>query len=71
MIPFDIGDWIRREYDSRNYTRTKVHLVESVVAGAAVVKCGKRMEPHTKAKSFNQLIVVERPTQDEACKRCW
>lgn len=31
-----IGDWVRR--------RGKWHLVESVVAGAAITRCGKRME---------------------------
>ncbi|MGV0984964.1 MAG: hypothetical protein ACOYB2_10445 [Limnohabitans sp.] len=42
-----IGDWVRRDQDTdpSDEDQTKWHLVESVVAGAAITKCGRRMEP--------------------------
>ena len=34
---FRIGDWIARQRDG------KAHLVESIVAGDAVTRCGRRL----------------------------
>lgn len=36
----DIGNWVRR-------LGGKWHLVDSVIAGDAVTRCGKRMKPRT------------------------
>lgn len=69
MIP-DIGTWIDRVYATRSYNSTKAHYVESVVDGAAITRCGRRMEQHTKAKVFNRLLRVIGPSDDEKCERC-
>lgn len=50
-----VGQWVRREYVLSGYVATKWHLVESTIAGAAVTRCGRRLEPHTPAKSGNRL----------------
>ena len=38
----DIGDWVRRRRAG-----AKWHLIESVIAGDAVTRCGRRMKPRT------------------------
>ena len=58
-----IGDWVRR--------RGKWHLVESVVADAAITRCGRRMEP---TASRGELEVAEhevtRTGHPRDCRRC-
>ena len=55
-----IGSWVRR--------RGKWHLVESVVADAAITRCGRRMEP---TASRGELEVAVLPSGlDEYCRRC-
>lgn len=41
-----VGQWVRREMpdDGSDDSPSKWHLCESVVAGAAITRCGKRME---------------------------
>lgn len=50
----EIGNWIRREERG-----TKWHVVESIVAGDAITKCGRRMEPKTRAHPYTALEVSE------------
>lgn len=38
----DIGDWVRRRR-----VGAKWHVVESVIAGDAVTRCGRRMRDHS------------------------
>ncbi len=54
-----IGDWVRREHGG------KPHLVESIVAGDAVTKCGRRMadEPNSRGKLISDL-------DTEPCQIC-
>ena len=42
-----IGQWVRREEedDGSDDSPSKWHLVESTIGGAAITKCGRRMEP--------------------------
>jgi len=60
-----IGGWVRR--------KGKWHLTESVVAGAAFTRCGRRMEART-ADGELELSAVEPLTrligQPQNCKRC-
>ncbi len=65
----NIGDWVRRKRSG-----AKWHLVESVVADAAVVRCGPRMEP--KDRDGQRLDVSDvmpltrMPGQPQLCKKC-
>lgn len=67
MTAIDIGCWVRRTYG-------KWHLVESLVAGAAFTRCGRRMEPETPSGGELEVSVVEVLTrmigQPQNCKRC-
>lgn len=56
MAP-EIGNWVRRVYTTKSYHTTKWHLVESVVAGAVITRCGRRLEAKTNAKAGNELEV--------------
>lgn len=49
----------------------KWHLVESVVADAAVTRCGRRMEPVTGRGDVLEVLApgVE-PARHERCLRC-
>ena len=51
-----IGDWVRSS-DGRR-TVSKWHLVESVVAGDALTRCGRRMEPVTRSGDELQISAV-------------
>ena len=59
----DIGAWIRRP-------KGRWHLTESIVAGASITHCGRRLEP----RADDQLSAVEPLTrmigQPQLCKRC-
>ena len=64
-----IGDWVRR--------RGKWHLVESIVADAAITRCGRRMEPTASYDGQDvplEVSEVEPLTrmigQPQNCKRC-
>lgn len=76
MRQLAIGDWVQRVYALSGYAATKWHLVDSVVAGAAITRCGRRMESHTPARSGNRLEASPvRPLtraigQPQLCKRC-
>ena len=54
-----IGDWVRRERGG------KPHLIESIVAGDVVTKCGRRLrdEPNTRGKLVSDL-------DSEPCRIC-
>lgn len=78
MSELRIGAWVRRDVGA-NYGSTLLHKVESVVAEAAITKCGRRMEPVTGARSSNHLEVwmaaVSRGSQPigpgaDLCKNC-
>ena len=58
----NIGDWIQRE------RRGKAHLVESIVAGDAVMRCGRRMRDEP-TQSGGRLVQDTR--QSDVCKVCW
>jgi hypothetical protein len=55
---FAIGDWVERQSP-----RTLAHLVESLVGGDAVTRCGRRM-----ARRFEGDL--QRPVRPLRCKRC-
>ncbi len=61
----NIGNWVRRN--------GKWHLVESVIADAAITRCGRRMEP-TASRGALEVSEVEPLTraigQRQNCKRC-
>ena len=50
----NVGQWIRREE-----SHTKWHLVESIVAGDAITKCGRRMEPKTRSTPSRGLEISD------------
>ena len=59
----EIGNWVRRQ-QSATATLTvaipsKWHRVESVVAGAAITRCGKRMEPLLANGKTLQVVQTE------------
>lgn len=62
-----IGNWVRR------HGRGKWHVVESVVAGDAITKCGRRMAPRPGGVGLD-VSEVEPLTrmidQPQNCKRC-
>lgn len=44
-----VGDWVQRVYFGIDIRPNgKWHFVESVIAGAAITKCGRRLEPTLK-----------------------
>jgi alpha-ketoglutarate-dependent taurine dioxygenase len=47
-----IGDWVRRDGG-------KWHRVESVIAGAAITRCGRRMEPEVARAGGLDVVHVE------------
>jgi hypothetical protein len=66
-----IGNWVRRDVSG-----AKWHKVESVVAGAAITACGRRLEQN-KAKGpkgaleVSEVEVLTRMIgQPQNCKRC-
>lgn len=59
----DIGNVVRRG----NRPEQENHLIQSVVAGAAITKCGRRMEPRD--RDGNELVSV-RTSTTVTCKRC-
>lgn len=65
----DIGDWIRREGG-----QTKWHHVESVVAGDAVTKCGRRMAASKWTAKTGRLTLdiypAGTPEAAQLCKNC-
>lgn len=54
-----IGNWVRRETSDADDEESKWHAVESVVAGAAITRCGRRMEPEVDGKRLQ--AVPEKP----------
>lgn len=70
MIELKIGTWVRREYDTKQYAQTKAHRVESVVADAAITRCGRRMEQHTNALVPNRLVQVVPLNPEMRCRAC-
>lgn len=64
----EIGGAVRRA----GRVEAKWHLVESVVAGAAITRCGRRMEPWSwtslqSAEGEAASLFLEGPS---ACQRC-
>ena len=60
-----IGKWVSRVFPNGpgaedDVRETDWHYVESVVAGAAITACGRRMEPHIAGRD-NRLEVVDQP----------
>lgn len=60
-----IGQWVARVYDhgpgeEDDVRETDWHYVESVVAGAAITTCGRRMEPVLEGAA-NHLELVDSP----------
>ena len=62
-----IGNWVKRGSG-------RWHLVESVIADAAITRCGRRMEPTTPRGGALEVSEVEPLTraigQPQNCKRC-
>ena len=64
-----VGQWvIRVSYGTQYRTISLIHKVESVVAGAAITKCGRRMEPVD--KEGNELETINFKPETGLCKRC-
>ncbi len=60
----NIGDWVKRRTG-------KWHLVESVIEGAAVTKCGRRMAAGLKGLEVSDVIPLTRMIgQPQNCKYC-
>jgi hypothetical protein len=55
---FEVGNWVRREVDPTDDEETKWHLAESKVAGAAITKCGRRMEPEVDGHGLQVSAVM-------------
>lgn len=68
MTALAIGTWVQRPD-----RRAKWHRVESVIAGAAITRCGKRLE---RATGGVELVVSEGepfsrlPGQPQNCQNC-
>ena len=66
----EIGSWVRRDVDP-DEENTKWHVVESVVAGAAITRCGRRLEPEVDGHTL-EVSEVEPLTrmigQPQLCK---
>jgi len=62
----EIGQFIRR------YDRDRWHLVESIVAGDAITRCGRRMEAKTRSVPPVGLEVSDAVPSPDAvlCKNC-
>lgn len=61
-----IGSWVRRVKririeDERDVLQkiTKWHYTDSVIAGAAVTTCGRRLEPHIASRPDTELEVSD------------
>jgi len=73
-----IGDWIRRvrvNTDAVFVARSKWHVVESIVAGDAITKCGRRMQPKTLSGGYGLDISEVEPLtrmigQPQLCENC-
>ena len=61
----DIGDWVRR-------TGRKWHLVESIIDGDAILKCGRRMgvEPGKPLEVSDVEPLTRMIGQPQNCKQC-
>jgi hypothetical protein len=74
----EIGNWISRvrlNADLVLVRRSKWHLVESIVAGDAITKCGRRMEPKTRSGGYGLDISEVEPLtrmigQPQLCENC-
>jgi hypothetical protein len=65
-----IGQWVQR-----NTKGAKWHLVESVVAGDAVTKCGRRMDSRTRSEGIGLEVSDVQPLtrmidQPQLCRAC-
>ena len=64
MPAVGIGDWVRRE------NLAVWHLVESVVAGDAIARCGLRLS-HEATKTGGELLVaIFVPGREPRCHAC-
>ena len=67
-----IGDWIRRarQASGKNYTG-KWHLVESIIEGDAITRCGRRMDRETLTGGTLDVSVftpiTRKPGQPQLC----
>jgi hypothetical protein len=60
----NIGDWVRR-------SSTKWHLVDSVVAGDAFTRCGRRMRQDGLRLEVSDVMPLTRMIgQPQLCKQC-
>lgn len=63
----EIGNWIKRG------RQQKWHLVESIVAGDAFTKCGRRMDRITdegRLRVSQQIMLTRMIGQPQNCKFC-
>lgn len=70
----DIGQWVARfrtRHDGTPGERTtRWHLVESVIAGREVTKCGRQLGDKAGTTVEAQADVPQATTLDDACERC-
>jgi len=60
----NIGDWVRRR-------STKWHLVDSVVAGDAFTRCGRRMRKDGLRLEVSDVMPLTRMIgQPQLCRQC-
>lgn len=67
-----IGWWVRR-LNGRKDRATKWHLVDSVVAGDAFTRCGRRMKhdsPWGPLETFPTMPLTRMIGQPQNCSRC-
>ena len=58
-----IGTWVRR-------ASGKWHATESVIAGAAITHCGRRLEPRDTDEHSDVMPLTRAIGQPQLCKRC-
>jgi hypothetical protein len=58
-----IGGWVKRR-------RGKWHLTESVIDGAAVTHCGRRLEPKPTDEHSSVMPLTRMIGQPQLCRYC-
>jgi hypothetical protein len=70
----DIGQWVARfkvrKDGSIGERLTAWHLVESIIAGRAVTKCGRQLGDRPGTEVQAQADVPDANTLVDACERC-
>jgi hypothetical protein len=68
MSALYIGAWVRRE---ERRALTKGHFVESIIAGDAITRCGRRMKDETQPPLTVHTGMVSRANKPLDWDLCW